>query len=94
MEKLTPCTNCRRHVRAHERRCPSCNASRVTTVTRSLAAGAGILTIATLGIGWDADAGTAEPDASTDSGASVLKDTGDRYVVPVYGLAPSHRRGC
>jgi hypothetical protein len=55
MSRLLPCGGCSRHRRASEKACPFCG-------SRRLVAGAGVIALAALGIGWAGDAGT---DATT-----------------------------
>ena len=83
MGRLIPCESCHRHRRAAEAACPFCGA-------RRLAACAGIVAFAALGIGWkeprvsDARAPDAGPEAhpapkaSAPAGAEDAAATGER----------------
>lgn len=91
---LLTCKQCRRHCRTAESSCPFCGA-------RRLIARAGVITFATLGIGWTDDGGgdaSAEAAAPATPNVSETPDGGldtSRFVVAIYGtVPPPHRPGC
>lgn len=101
MQQLIPCRSCRRHVFSTERRCPFCGRPGAPAAPAArVCATAGILTLATLGVGWDASASPAEAGVDAydpcDAGredASFESHDGDRFVHPMYGM-PAPRNGC
>jgi hypothetical protein len=72
----------------------------MSSASRACAA-AGLVTLAALGIGWDASspADAAPNDAAPDGGdaatedATLRPDDGERYVHPLYGM-PRRQSGC
>lgn len=70
---LHPCPRCDRHVFASETLCPFCRV--VLRPSGKLGRVAGIVALASLGVGWNVDAG---PDASRRDGAdaAVAEDAG------------------
>jgi hypothetical protein len=100
VRNLVPCSACRRHLKTSESSCPFCGA-------RRLAIGAGIVALASLGVGWVSDGGASSsvtsnsPDASSTTPTNDAADGGapprEHYnVQPVYGtpVPPSERAGC